>query len=158
SSIPRIVSEKSVNKRCLYVFGGGLVPFTAAFVEVVYILGSFWNGEPFHYFGYLTAILFVVAVICAEVTVVVTYSMLSEEDYEWWWVSFMTSGSCGFYFFLYSIVYLFAALEIRQLLSMALYCIYMMGLSVVLCVALGTLGFLASAHFVRTIYGAIKAD
>ncbi|KAF5224342.1 hypothetical protein ECC02_002598 [Trypanosoma cruzi] len=158
SSIPRIVSEKSVNKRCLYVLGGGLVPFTAAFVEVVYILGSFWNGEPFHYFGYLTAILFVVAAICAEVTVVVTYSMLSEEDYEWWWVSFMTSGSCGFYFFLYSIVYLFAALEIRQLLSMALYCIYMMGLSVVLCVALGNLGFLASAHFVRTIYGAIKAD
>ncbi|RNF18962.1 endosomal integral membrane protein [Trypanosoma conorhini] len=158
SSIPRLVPEKSASKRYLYIFGGGLVPFTAAFVEVVYVLGSFWRGEPFHYFGYLAAILFVIAFICAEVTVVVVYAMLSDEDYEWCWVSFLTSGSCGLYFFIYSLVYLFVALEIRQLLSMVLFCVYTMGLSILLGVTLGTLGFLASALFVRTIYGAIKAD
>ncbi|ESL05430.1 hypothetical protein TRSC58_06922 [Trypanosoma rangeli SC58] len=158
SSIPRIVPDKSVGKRYLDVAGAGIVPFTAAFVEVVYILGSFWEGEPFHYFGYLTAILFVIVCICAEVAVVVTYAMLSDEDYQWWWVSFMTSASSGIYFFFYSLVYLFAVLEIRQLLSMVLYCLYTLGVSVLLSVALGTLGFLASALFVRTIYDAIKAD
>ncbi|ESL12163.1 hypothetical protein TRSC58_00074 [Trypanosoma rangeli SC58] len=84
--------------------------------------------------------------------------MLSDEDYQWWWVSFMTSASSGIYFFFYSLVYLFAVLEIRQLLSMVLYCLYTLGVSVLLSVALGTLGFLASALFVRTIYDAIKAD
>ncbi|RNE99790.1 endosomal integral membrane protein [Trypanosoma rangeli] len=158
SSIPRIVPEKNVGKRLLYVVGAGIIPFTAAFVEVVYILGSFWRGEPFHYFGYLAAILFVIVCICAEVAVVVTYTMLSDEDYQWWWVSFMTSAFSGFYFFFYSLVYLFAVLEIRQLLSIVLYCLYTMGVSVLLSVALGTLGFLASALFVRGIYDAIKAD
>ncbi|KAH9577531.1 Nonaspanin (TM9SF) [Trypanosoma melophagium] len=157
-SIPRIVTERSLKKRCLYVLGGGLVPFTAAFVEVVYILGSFWKGEPFHYFGFLVGIGAVIAFICAEVAVVVTYTMLSEEDYQWWWGSFLSSGSCGLYFFGYSLVYLFSVLEIRQILSMVLFCLYTTGVSLLIGILMGTMGFLASAFFVRTIYGAIKAD
>ncbi|KEG10630.1 endosomal integral membrane protein [Trypanosoma grayi] len=157
-SIPRIVPEHSVSKRYMYVLGGGLVPFTAAFVEVVYILGSFWKGEPFHYLGYLACIAIVIGFICAEVAVVATYAMLSEEDYQWWWGSFLTSGSCGLYFFTYSIVYLYTALEIRQLLSLFLFCAYTLGISVLLGLLMGTMGFLASAVFVKTIYGAIKAD
>ncbi|ORC93777.1 endosomal integral membrane protein [Trypanosoma theileri] len=157
-SIPRMVTERSLNKRILYVLGGGLVPFTAAFVEVVYILGSFWKGEPFHYFGFLAGIGVVIAFICAEVAVVVTYTMLSEEDYQWWWGSFLSSGSCGLYFFGYSLVYLFSVLEIRQILSMILFCLYTTGVSLLIGMVMGTMGFFASAFFVRTIYGAIKAD
>ncbi|CBH10387.1 endosomal integral membrane protein, putative [Trypanosoma brucei gambiense DAL972] len=157
-SIPRAISQQSVRRRYMFILGGGIVSFTAAFMEVICVLGSFWKGQPFLYVGYLFGVSFIISAVCAEVAVVVTYAMLSEEDYEWWWGSFCTSGSCGVYFFLYSVVYLYGALEIRQPLSVILFLVYTFEVSVFIAVFLGTMGFVASAVFVRTIYNSIKAD
>lgn len=38
---------------------------------------------------------------------------LCNEDYNWWWRSFMCSGSCALYIFLYSIWYLTKELDIE---------------------------------------------
>jgi len=55
---------------------------------------------------------------CAEITVVMCYFQLCSEDYNWWWRSFLTSGSTAIYVFIYSAIY-FSRLEVRAYLSTA---------------------------------------
>jgi transmembrane 9 superfamily member 2/4 len=38
---------------------------------------------------------------------------LCNEDYHWWWRSFLCSGSCALYIFLYSIWYLSKELSLE---------------------------------------------
>nr|CCC89987.1 putative endosomal integral membrane protein [Trypanosoma congolense IL3000] len=158
SSIPRAIPSQSIRKRWLLILMGGAVSFCAAFMEIVCVLGSFWKGQPFLYMGYLFGVTLIIAAVCAEVAVVVTFAMLCEEDYQWWWGSFCTSGSCGVYYFCYSLAYLFGSLEIRQPLSVLLFLVYTFEISLVIMVILGTMGFIASAAFVRVTYSAIKSN
>nr|CCC47417.1 putative endosomal integral membrane protein [Trypanosoma vivax Y486] len=157
-SVPRNIPERSLKRRRLYVLGGGAITFIAGFVELSYFLAAVWKGEPFYFYGYLLAILFIITIICAELSVVVTYVMLSDEDYQWWWGSFCTAGCCGLYLLGYSAIYLFTALEIRQLFSVVLFFAYTFEIAVLVSVYTGTIGFIASTILVKTIYGAIKAD
>ena len=39
----------------------------------------------------------VMALVCAEVAVVMCYFQLCAEDYNWWWRAFLTSGSSAGY-------------------------------------------------------------
>ena len=53
------------------------------------------------------------------------YFQLCNEDYRWWWRSYLSAGSSGGYLFLYSIWYYFSKLNITGFTASALYFSYM---------------------------------
>lgn len=86
------------------------------------------------------------------------YFQLCSEDYEWWWRSYLTSGSSGIYLFIYSIMYFFTKLNITKGVSGILYFGYMLIASYCFFVLTGTIGFVACFWFTRVIYSSVKID
>lgn len=136
----------------------GVLPFGAAFIELVFILASFWQGRVYYVFGFLALVVLIVVVTCAETVVVCIYFQLCDEDHRWWWRSFLLSASSGACTFLYSVYYLASTLTIRQPSSIMLYLGYMSLASSMFAIAAGAVGFLSASWFVWTIYGAIKIE
>ena len=87
-----------------------------------------------------------------------TYFQLCSEDYNWWWRSFLTSGSSALYLFLYSAVYFHTKLEITQVASSVLFFGYMAMISWCFFLMTGAVGFVSSLTFANKIYAAIKVD
>lgn len=103
---------------------GGILPFGACFVELFFVMSSIWLDQYYYVFGFLFVVYIILAITCAEITIVLNYFQLCSEDYRWWWKSFLTSGSTAIYFFLYSIAY-FARLESNMFVTYLLYFGYM---------------------------------
>eukprot|EP00331_Platyophrya_macrostoma_P029188 CAMPEP_0176436774 /NCGR_PEP_ID=MMETSP0127-20121128/18185_1 /TAXON_ID=938130 /ORGANISM="Platyophrya macrostoma, Strain WH" /LENGTH=600 /DNA_ID=CAMNT_0017820191 /DNA_START=1 /DNA_END=1803 /DNA_ORIENTATION=- len=159
NAVPRMIPEgKWYLKKWNVIIGSGMLPFGAAFIELVYILSSFWQGRVYYMFGFLALVFFILFVTCAEVAIVMIYLQLCYEDWQWWWRSFLLAFSAGGHLFLYSVYYLIKVLTIRQASSITLYLGYMFSLSLVFGIVTGTFGFLAAFLFVRKIYGSIKID
>lgn len=103
-------------------------------------------------------VLLILVVTCAEITIVMCYFQLCNEDYRWWWRSFLSAGSSGFYLFLYSLWYFVTKLNITGVVPTVLYFSYMAMVSITFALMTGSIGFFACLWFVRKIYGAIKVD
>ena len=111
----------------------------------------------YYVFGFLLLVFVILAVTCAEITIVLTYFQLCAEDYRWWWRSFLTSGSTALYVFLYSAVY-FSRLESNMFVTYLLYFGYMAVISLGVFLVTGTVGFFSALYFNYQIYGSIKVD
>lgn len=136
---------------------GGLLPFGCCFVELFFVLSSIWMDQYYYVFGFLLLVYVILAVTCAEISVVLTYFQLCAEDYGWWWRSFLASGSTALYVFLYSAFY-FSRLESNLFVTYVLYFGYMSLISMGLFLLTGFFGFVSSLLFTRAIYGSIKVD
>lgn len=136
----------------------GILPFGAAFIESVFILGSVWQGRVYYVFGFLALVFVIVLITCAEATIVLIYFQFVNLDYRWWWKSYIASGSYGFWLFGYSIFYYATSLTIRSWWSSVLYYGYMLMISYFFFVMTGAVGFVAAFLFVRAIYGSIKVE
>jgi transmembrane 9 superfamily protein 2/4 len=159
NAMARMIPEgKWYLKRSYVIVGSGMLPFGAAFIELVYILSSFWQGRVYYVFGFLALVYLILFITCAEVSVVMVYLQLCYEDYHWWWRSFLLSASAGFHLYLYSLYYLIKVLTIRQPTSIVLYLGYMGTISSLFGLVTGTFGFFAAWWFVRKIYSSIKID
>lgn len=75
-----------------------------------------------------------------------------------WWRSFLVSGSCGFYVFLYSTYYFWTRLDVGNVIGAMLYFGYMAVISGALGLLTGAVGVGASLWFTRKIYASIKVD
>jgi hypothetical protein len=98
-------------------------------------------------------------VVCAEVSLVLTYMHLCVEDWKWWWKSFFASGSVAIYIFLYSVNYLI--FELKSLsgpVSEALYLGYSLLMALAIMFAMGSVGFLSSFWFVHYLFSSVKLD
>ncbi|KAA3486235.1 transmembrane 9 superfamily member 10-like isoform X1 [Gossypium australe] len=137
---------------------GGILPFGAVFIELFFILTSIWLHQFYYIFGFLFIVFIILVVTCAEITVVLCYFQLCSEDYQWWWRSYLTSGSSALYLFLYAAFYFFTKLEITKLVSGMLYFGYMLIVSYAFFVLTGTIGFYACFWFTRLIYSSVKID
>ena len=62
---------------------GGILPFGAVFVELVFILTSLWLDKYYYFFGFLLLVFAILLVTCAEITIVLVYFQLCSEDYHW---------------------------------------------------------------------------
>jgi transmembrane 9 superfamily protein 2/4 len=142
----------------LCILVGGILPFGAVFIELFFIMSAIWLHQIYYLFGFLVIVLAILFATCAEVTIVMCYFQLCSEDYEWWWRSFLTSGSAGIYLFLYSILYFHTKLEITAFNSILLYFGYMFIISVSFFFLTGTFGFFACFWFTKKIYSSIKVD
>mmetsp|Transcript_14765 Transcript_14765/g.25895 ORF Transcript_14765/g.25895 Transcript_14765/m.25895 type:complete len:146 (+) Transcript_14765:547-984(+) len=136
---------------------GGILPFGAVFIELFFIMSSIWLHQVYYVFGFLSLVMIILVATCAEISIVLCYFQLCSEDYNWWWRSFMTSGSSALYLFLYSCLYFYTRLDLKFTASV-IYFSYMWLISFSFFLMTGTVGFLACFWFVRTIYGAIKID
>ncbi|KAG5494094.1 hypothetical protein JKF63_01929 [Porcisia hertigi] len=158
SNIPRLIPEQAANSRFFYPLVGSLVLFIASWAEMFFALNAFWREEPVYLYGFLTLFSSALIVLCAEVSIVVTYFNLRREDYRWWWSSYLSLSVTGFYLFVYSFFFLKRSLQIRALSSIILFLGYMLGVSVMFGMAVGSIGFLGSLWLVRRMYNSIKAD
>jgi len=139
-------------------FLAGAVPFIAAFIELAFILSSFWQGRVYYVFGFLALVFLVVVLTVAETTVVVVYFTLVNEDYRWWWRSFLSGAAVGLHVFLYSLYYLRSHLPIRQPTSVVIYIGYMGIVSFIVACFAGAVAVAACFVFVKRIYGSIRID
>lgn len=137
---------------------GGILPFGAIFVELYFVLTSLWTDKYYYVFGFLLLAFIILVNTCAEITLVLCYFQLCGEDYRWWWRSFIVSGSCGFYVFLYSAYYFWSRLNVDSMVGASLYFGYMAVISGAIFLVTGMVGYASSLWFTRKIYGSIKVD
>jgi transmembrane 9 superfamily member 2/4 len=137
---------------------GGVLPFGAVFTELFFIMSSLWQHQFYYLFGFLAMVLCILVITCAEISIALTYFQLTSENYNWWWRSFLASGSSAVYVFLYSMIYFSSRLQIDKFISTLLYFGYMSILSLLFFLLTGAIGMIASFYFVRIIYGSIKVD
>jgi len=159
NEIPRQVPEQAWYMRALFTMAiGGILPFGAVFIELFFIMSSVWLQRFYYVFGFLALVLLILLITCAEISVVLAYFQLCNEDYNWWWRSFLNAGSAGIYLLGYSVIYFYTQLEVTGFVPVLLYFGYMSAVSMVFTLMTGTVGFLAAWYFVRTIYAAVKVD
>ncbi|XP_042494792.1 transmembrane 9 superfamily member 11 [Macadamia integrifolia] len=143
----------------LLVLGAGTLPFGTLFIELFFIMSSIWMGRVYYVFGFLFIVLILLVVVCAEVSLVLTYMHLCVEDWRWWWKSFFASGSVAIYIFLYSINYLvFDLKSLSGPVSATLYLGYSLFMVLAIMFATGTVGFLSSFWFVHYLFFSVKLD
>ena len=157
NEIPRqIPSQAWYMSGTFNVLMGGILPFGAIFIELFFIMTSVWLQRFYYVFGFLALVLLILVITCAEISIVLCYFQLCNEDYHWWWRSFLTAGSSGLYLFAYSIMYFFTQLDIIGFVPTLIYFTYMFVFAMLFFLITGTIGFYACHLFVWIIYGAIK--
>eukprot|EP01092_Planopodium_desertum_P016778 TRINITY_DN9509_c0_g1_i1.p1 TRINITY_DN9509_c0_g1~~TRINITY_DN9509_c0_g1_i1.p1 ORF type:complete len:221 (-),score=9.63 TRINITY_DN9509_c0_g1_i1:46-708(-) len=158
NQIPRQIPEQIwYMKSSVVTLTGGILPFGAVFIELFFIFSSIWLHQFYYIFGFLLLVFIILVVTCAEISVVIVYFQLCNEDYRWWWRAFLTAGSSALYLFAYSVFYFFTKLHIRKFVSVLLYFGYTSIISMFFFVMTGSIGFFAAYFFVRKIYSVIKA-
>ncbi|XP_010252919.1 PREDICTED: transmembrane 9 superfamily member 12 [Nelumbo nucifera] len=158
NQIPREIPARKYPS-WLLVLGAGTLPFGTLFIELFFILSSIWLGRFYYVFGFLLVVLLLLVIVCAEVSVVLTYMHLCVEDWRWWWKAFFASGSVALYVFLYSINYL--VFDLRSLsgpVSAVLYLGYSSLMAIAIMLSTGTIGFLMSFYFVHYLFSSVKID
>jgi transmembrane 9 superfamily protein 2/4 len=158
SNIPRTIPAQPWYLSPYFtVLVGGVLPFGACFVELFFILSSMWMNQYYYVFGFTALVYLILIITCAEITIVLCYFQLCAENYQWWWRSFLASGSTALYVFLYSAVY-FTRLEANVAVTYLLYFGYMGLLCFAGFLMCGVFGFSATYWFVTKIYSSIKVD
>lgn len=99
----------------------GLLPFGAIFVELYFIMSSIWFSRIYYMFGFLFLCYGLMVVVCAAVTILMTYFLLCAENYHWQWRSFLAAGMSGGYIFLNCLLYLITKVKLGGLAGIVLY-------------------------------------
>ncbi|XP_074355410.1 transmembrane 9 superfamily member 11-like [Apium graveolens] len=158
NQIPREIPAQRFPSWAL-VLGAGTLPFGTLFIELFFIMSSIWLGRVYYVFGFLFVVVILLVVVCAEVSLVLTYMNLCVEDWRWWWKSFFASGSVALYIFLYSINYLIFDLKsLSGPISATLYLGYSLFMVIAIMLATGAIGFLTSFLFVHRLFSSVKID
>lgn len=138
NQIPRQIPDQPAYLRSWpSILMGGTLPFGAIFIEMYFIMNSIWFHRIYYGIGFLFLVFLVLVLTCSQVTILMCYFHLCNEDYHWSWRAFLTSGAAGFYVFLYSIYYYFNKLAIDTLTSTILYFGYSSIISILLTVMTG---------------------
>lgn len=159
SRIPRPLPMKS--SKMIYGLMGlcGSLPFGSMLIELNYIMKSIWHHTMFYYlFGFLFLCFILVAAVSCEISILIVYVHLCQDDYRWWWPSLLAPGSSGIYLAVYAVYYYFFDLSITRFSSIVLYFGYMAIGAMLFSLVTGAVGFLASFVFVRKIYSVIKLE
>ena len=91
--------------------------------------------QVYYVFGFLMLTVVILVITCAEISTVFCYFQLCAEDYNWWWRSFLTSGSSAIYLFGYGILYFITKVRAVRLVVVCDVC----GYGVAACIRLGSL-------------------
>uniref|UniRef100_A0A060T7V6 Transmembrane 9 superfamily member n=1 Tax=Blastobotrys adeninivorans TaxID=409370 RepID=A0A060T7V6_BLAAD len=159
NQIPRqIPPQPTYLKTIPSVLMSGILPFGAIFVELYFIMNSIWFHKLYYMFGFLFVCYGLMVSTSAAVTILMTYFLLTSENYHWQWRSFFMSGACAFYVFACSMIYWFSKMSFGDLTSSVLYLGYSLLTTFIVFILTGTVGFASTFIFVRKIYSSIKID
>lgn len=136
----------------------GILPFGSICIELSFIMNALWINQIYYIMGFITVVVIVFTVACSTTSMVMCYCQLCNEDYKWWWKSFLNGASTGFYLFLYSLWYLVFKLELVGFLSIIVYISYMGIICFAFSLYSGSIGVFSAFWFCRKIYGAVKVD
>merc|ERR1711968_367264 len=140
NQIPRLVPPQPWYMHpALTVTFGGILPFGAVSVELFFVM-------------------IILVATCAEITILMCYFQLCNEDYRWWWRAFLSSGSCAGYIFCYSVWYYITELSIDGFVPTCLYFGYMSLITITFFLLTGSIGYQSCFWFITKIYGSIKVD
>ncbi|KAI4216490.1 MAG: hypothetical protein LQ351_000979, partial [Letrouitia transgressa] len=156
SPVPRQIPEQAWYTQSIYsILIAGFVPFAVIFIELLFIFRSLWQDKSGYYyvFGFLSIVSLVGIITVVEVTIIATYIMLCQENYNWWWQSFFIGGGSALWIFLYCVIFYFSKLNIQGFVSGMLFFSYSLLACMVYGLLTGTVGFLTAYAFVRRIYG-----
>ena len=109
-------------------------------------------------FGFLLADILLLTLVISLLGMIQCYLQLQCGNYAWWWRSFWTGASGGFYLAIYSVVYLFAEMNIKLLDSDLVYLMYMTIFIGCYMLVAGTISTFACSVFVEHLYTRIKGD
>jgi hypothetical protein len=70
----------------------GFLPFSAIYIEMFYIFSSLWGHSTYQLFGVIFIVFLILLIVCACITIALTYFQLSLEDHRWWWPAFLSGG------------------------------------------------------------------
>jgi transmembrane 9 superfamily protein 2/4 len=80
NQIPRQIPEQSFYLKLVpSMFIGGMLPFAAIFIELFFILSSFWSHKMYYVFGFLFLVFFVLVITCIQVSILLCYFHLCSE-------------------------------------------------------------------------------
>jgi transmembrane 9 superfamily protein 2/4 len=132
----------------------GLIPFAVIFIELLFVFQSMWSDKSGYYyvFGFLSVVVVILILTIAEVTVVMIYVSLCNENYHWWWHSFLVGAASALWVWAYCCWYYWVKLHIVGWTSGLLFFAYSGLGCVVYGLLCGTVGFLTAYAFVRRIY------
>lgn len=137
---------------------GGALPFASCVLELFFIMEALWLHQIYYIMGFLFVVVFVVCIICAEVSISMCYLQLINEDHQWHWRAFLNSAGAAIYMMIYSIWFSSNKLELIGILPTLVYFTYMTMLAAAFGIMCGAVGFLSSLYFTKIIYGAVKVD
>mmetsp|Transcript_2612 Transcript_2612/g.10049 ORF Transcript_2612/g.10049 Transcript_2612/m.10049 type:complete len:691 (-) Transcript_2612:313-2385(-) len=138
---------------------GGVLPFGAVSVELFFVMSAIWLHQIYYIFGFLFLVVLILIATCAEMTVLLCYFQLCNEDYRWWWRAALNSGASAFYVMAYAIWYYLFELDMAHgLVPSLLYFAYMFLIALAFFLITANIGFFACYRFVTTIYASIKVD
>ncbi|PRP81375.1 hypothetical protein PROFUN_11062 [Planoprotostelium fungivorum] len=158
NQIPRQIPEQVWYMHpVVSILMGGVLPFGAIFIELLFIFSAIWGHKLYYIFGFLFMVFIILVLTCAEITIIMCYFQLCSEDYHWWWRSFLTSGASALYMFLYAIYY-YTKLDLEESVSIMLYFGYTLIMSLGFFVLTGAIGYASTFLFVSKIYAQIKVD
>lgn len=159
NAVPRPIPEKKwFMEPLVIIMLGGILPFGSIFIEMYFIFTSFWAYKIYYVYGFMLLVFIILMIVTVCVTIVCTYFLLNAEDYRWQWTSFLAAASTSGYVYLYSFYYFFFKTKMYGLFQTAFYFGYMALFSLALGIMCGTVGYMGTNAFVRTIYSTVKID
>ncbi|KAI8910229.1 endomembrane protein emp70 [Gorgonomyces haynaldii] len=157
--IPRQIPEREWFQRPFYlILVSGLIQFTTVFVELKFILTSFWSYKIFHLYGFLLVIFLLLLLVTACLSILVTYILLNGEDHRWSWPAFHTGGALSFYVFLYSLYYFSFVSKMHGVFQVIWYFGYTFLLCFTTYCMFGAVGYSCAFYFVRRLFSNVKLD
>jgi transmembrane 9 superfamily protein 2/4 len=123
----------------------------------MYLFSSIWRQSYYYFFGFMMIVVTILVILSGEVSLAVCYFQLCKLDFNWWWRSFMTSGTSCIYLLIYGFVYSQLYLKLRGA-SVVVFMGYVVGMALVIAIITGCSGFLATFVFVKYIYNQIKSE
>eukprot|EP00924_Labyrinthula_sp_SR-Ha-C_P001634 maker-scaffold_18-snap-gene-4.43-mRNA-1 protein AED:0.02 eAED:0.02 QI:86/1/1/1/0.5/0.4/5/532/596 len=145
-------------RRWFIIMASGWLPFASIFIEMYFILSSFWNYKFYYVFGFMFLVVLILCTVTACVTIFSVYVLLNAEDHRWHWVGMFSGASVGFYVFLYSVYYFYTKTNMTGFMQTSYYFSYMGIFCLGLSLMCGAVGTYSSTFFVKTIYRNIHID
>eukprot|EP00026_Physarum_polycephalum_P005569 Phypoly_transcript_05604.p1 GENE.Phypoly_transcript_05604~~Phypoly_transcript_05604.p1 ORF type:complete len:620 (+),score=103.10 Phypoly_transcript_05604:34-1893(+) len=135
-----------------------ILPFGVSFNEVYDLMEAMWSHHVYYFFNYVLVIFVLLTIIIAEVSVVLCYFSLANENYHWWWRAFYIPGMVVVYIFLMAMFFVGMDLELKSGASVFLYLSYTAIMLLVFFVFMSSVAFYACWTFVHKIYSTLHVD
>ena len=134
SRVPREIPSLPWYRHFLFqMIIAGILPFTAIYIELHFLFTAIFGHQVYTLFGILSLAFIMLLIVTSAVTIGLTYFQLQSEDWRWFWRSFVTAGSTGFYIFGYAIFYYNYRSYMSGTLQAAYFFGYVLAVILILC-------------------------